>query len=402
MKRIFPFVPFVLLAFVVAACQEDSPTVPTVGDPQFAKPDCEIDSSHPACKDDGDAGGDEDYIATDLETRGERVNTSWAFDVSDDLGDGTVAVSGGGKENPGKFLEAMTWTVTGTDVVDGPVILPLDAPDVQDVFAFGISDDGKYIVGRARGDTDSELGFDLVLPVRWDGGPGELLDPVHPYLQAVALDVNNYGETVGWSRAAEGEPRVATLWDTFGTPTELDSPLGGESAAMDINNDGHVVGASWDPVEGLWHAILWPSDGDPCDLDQGVGSVTQAITDVYDDGTVLVAGDAGSPEAYQPAVWQVQVTDNSCSVVQYWTIGGGDLYAKDVRRVGGGWEAVGNDASSDKSRPMVWRFDGTETTETQLAKDGRAHRINSDGRIAGEAKVRRLDHAMLWTPNPNQ
>ncbi len=54
MKRI---IPFVLLAFVAVGCERDGPTVPVDG-PEFAKgkPNCDVDPSHPSCKDDG--GGD--------------------------------------------------------------------------------------------------------------------------------------------------------------------------------------------------------------------------------------------------------------------------------------------------------------------------------------------------------
>jgi hypothetical protein len=59
-KRI---IPFLLLAFVAVACERDGPTVPVDG-PQFAKgkPNCDIDPSHPSCKD--DSGGEGTVVET--------------------------------------------------------------------------------------------------------------------------------------------------------------------------------------------------------------------------------------------------------------------------------------------------------------------------------------------------
>jgi len=73
--------------------------------------------------------------------------------------------------------------------------------------------------------------------------------------------------------------------------------------------------------------------------------------------------------------------------------------AWDVRPSGAGWEAVGYNESGEEQPPLVWRFDGNEITEIQLANDGRALGINIDGQIAGDATVKRRKHAMLWTPN---
>ena len=392
MKRI---IPFLLLAFVVAACQEDAPTVPTVGDPQFAKPDCEAAPTHPSCKDDGGGGGDENYIATDLETRRGKVGPTWAFDVSDDLGNQTVTVAGGTRVG-NQYLQAMTWTVTGTDIVDGPNLLPLDAT-YQDVFAFGISDNGSYIVGRARESSDTAYAdWVQVSAVRWDGGSGVVLLAVDEYESAIALDVNNSGETVGYSMRDTEPPVVATLWNESGAASPLASPgLEGGSVARGINNQGHVVGASWDGNQ--WHAILWPSTGGYCDLGDGYA---QDITDV-ESGAVLVAGDVGTPEDYQPAVWRIDPSSCSNGVEPPDTITTAppQTSAWDVRPSGAGWEAVGYNESGEDQRAFLWRFDGDEITEIQLANDGRALGINIDGQIAGDAMVKRGKHAMLWTPN---
>jgi probable HAF family extracellular repeat protein len=298
----------------------------------------------------------------------------------------------------------MTWTVTGTDVVDGPNPLPADFPDHPDVFAFGISDNGSYIVGRAQGNTDSDYTtWELYGAVRWTGGmsqfSSQLLDPFGEHTKAVASDVNNSGQAVGKSWGG-GTPLVATVWDGDGTPTSLVSPWGRPSAARGINDQGHVVGASKDDGA-KWRAILWLSGGGYCDLDpQGLGSVAEDITDVDGVGRVLVAGVTGLPDNAQPAVWQMEVTETPC-VLDFWTMGSppqATAYA--VRRTVEGWEAVGYDDYGEGQRAFVWRFDGSGITEIQLAKAGRALGINSSGQIAGNYEAKKKeDHAMLWTPN---
>jgi probable HAF family extracellular repeat protein len=391
MKRI---IPVLLLAFVVAACQEDAPTVPTVGDPQFAKPDCEVDPDHPSCKDGGGGGGggDQDYTATILQT----FATSSGSDVSDVRGDGTVLVAGSSKENLGKYYAAATWTVTEDNAVDGPNPLPMPSELVD---AFGIhvqahgwetNDAGTIVVGYAAGiaQTGNE-----VLPVRWVAGEPDVLERPEGYPKAYATGVNDEGTVVGQGYGDADQPRVTTLWDANGTLTVLPSPFG-DDRAKGINNDGHVVGASWDPEEGQSHAILWPFGGGWCDLDQGGSSYAYQITDEDSDGTVLVAGDSESP--YRATIWKVHVAD--CDVVQFWTVGGPWSAARDVRRVDGDWEAVGTIGDA----PMVWRWDGAETTETRVQREGSATSINSDGRIGGMARVKRSDQAMLWTPKSNQ
>jgi hypothetical protein len=388
MRRI---IPFLLLAFVAVACERDGPTVPVDG-PQFAKGKPDKPPGKP---------GDEDYVATILQTFG----TSVAADLSDDLDGGTVLVVGSSKEKLGTYYAAATWTVSGSGDVDGPNTLPLDNTGLAEVYgvnvqarAYHVSDDGRFIAGYAMG-----IGppANAVLPVRWNEGVDEPLAPAEGHPMGVLSGVNDNAQVVGWSYGAVGD--VPTRWDEFGTATVLPSPLGGDGNARRINNQGYVVGDSRDPLGVSSHAIVWTPDGSYCDLSNGSsGSYGVQITDVQD-GKVLVAGDSGSPEEYQAAVWEVQVTETSCYVVRQWTMGGLNSTAFDVRRVGSGWEAVGIDVSGPRDQPMVWRWDGMgmETTETLVAKEGRATGVNSDGRIVGKAEVKKSDQAMLWTTKSN-
>ena len=55
MRSFLPSVALITAAFLFA-CQDVGPAGPDGLVPQFAKKDCDADSSHPGCKDDGGGG----------------------------------------------------------------------------------------------------------------------------------------------------------------------------------------------------------------------------------------------------------------------------------------------------------------------------------------------------------
>jgi probable HAF family extracellular repeat protein len=104
---------------------------------------------------------------------------------------------------------------------------------------------------------------------------------------AVAMDINNKGEVVGYSTLASGERR-AFRWTVQGGMQELGTLGGSESGALAINNDGVIVGWSdagptgtnafvWTQEDGM---RLLPHVDDP-DL-----SVSHA-TDINDHGQIV-------------------------------------------------------------------------------------------------------------------
>lgn len=91
MKRI---IPFLLLALVAVACKDGGPTVPSV-DPQFAKPDCNVDPNHQSCKDgDGDGpvveSASGDYWMTVYRLPDGPYQNRWAWFDAQRYEDGTV------------------------------------------------------------------------------------------------------------------------------------------------------------------------------------------------------------------------------------------------------------------------------------------------------------------------
>jgi hypothetical protein len=372
MRRLFTSL---LLVCVAAGCQEPNPTAPIPG-PVFAKggkPNCEVDPSHPKCKDGGN--GEDAYTATDLGTVGGKKSWSAAGDISDPTG-GTVVISGVSAAGAKADERAVRWQVNESGDVDGPHLLPV-VGGYSTTFARGISDDGLIIVGYA----DDQ-------PVRWDGPGWGMIElvPYDGYGGGLAFDVNIGGVAVGWSTSGSQIPiRVATLWDGLAPASRLHNPIhpDGVSRARGINNDGIVAGEAWDAGESTSYAVVWRLDGTWCVL--GPGSA-HGLTDVSA-GTILVAGEV---DAALAKVWEVDV--GACAVVE-WDMGASQV-AFDVRATMAGWEAVGMRADA----PMVWTFDGAEVTATQLADDLKARRINQAGEIVGRSKVKGAWHGILWQP----
>jgi hypothetical protein len=328
MKRI---IPLLILAFVIAACQEDGPTVPTDG-PQFAKPTCPSD--HPSCKDGGGGGGGE-YIPTTL---GETKVTSKARDLTEPLGDGSILIAGVSQMANGDPVAAV-WTVSGTDVVASSELPLGDGFAVS--AAIGINDDGSVIVGVGGSGVDVLGHITDEIPVMWtrsgDGWATELLPGYE--VAGWARDVNA-GTIVGTTWHS-GDSK-ATLWDatTGAVVAELlswDPSPYAHSDGKAINSQGYVVGFGTTayPNGPPWHAMLWRPDGSYCDLHEAAGwgedskSIAIGISDVTADGKILVAG--GWRDA---VIWEVNPTDCAITVLQ-------EVPSADAHDVSVNGEAVG-------------------------------------------------------------
>ena len=390
MKRI---IPFLMLAFALAACQDEGPTVPADG-PQFAKPSC---PGHPSCKDgDGDGG---QYTTIDLQSlpirKGPKQTYSTAHDITEPVLDPEgllhVVVVGGSEDWAGGTRWPVVWTGTLGDIGDEP-------PQVltrERGYALGISDDGAVIAGRL-GNTGSRR------PVAWlrlGDGWGEAHNLILPggYFTGKARDVNISGMLAGTTHNASGDT-VATVWESSVDPTPrlLRAPEGSSfiiSRAIGLNNQGWVVGNINVPNEERSSmATLWKPDGTYCSLhptDRGESFATRI--DDERGGTVLVAGQV-MPDM-RPTIWTVNVVTCEFPPVEIVDIWAGT--ALDVRRVeGGGWEAVGADDTSHGGQAAAW----TSSGESELLSDrqGRAFVVNSYGHIVGYREHKGLLRGVLW------
>jgi uncharacterized membrane protein len=263
MKRV---IPLSMLAFALAACQDDGPTsAPTDALRFAATKDCNDPKwqDHPTCTGGGQDGA---YEATDLGTLPGKKNSSRARDLTEPGSAGDPLLVVGMSETADGDTAATVWAVSSDGVVEHLDALPLPS-GFSDASAYGISNGGTVITGYA----DTYVSGELVrLAARWDGAGGWQMTPLPPldgYRGGIALDANDQGQAVGWSTAGNNTitVRVATLW-VDGTATPLASPLGGVSRARAINNEGYIVGEGWDQPATYGHAILWRPNDAPCDL----------------------------------------------------------------------------------------------------------------------------------------
>jgi hypothetical protein len=388
MRTIGKIAPLLLVAFVAVACEEDGPTSPSDGlqlavdcdDPKF--------QDHPKC-----GGGEEppegnQYEAIDLQQTCRRCD-GVAHDVSEPDA-GTLYVVGWDDQPLGSPKVALVWTGTPADIgsVD-PVVLeaPVEPFHYGGSLAAGINDDPPYtIVGEANGWYPS-------VPVVWrpEGGgwaTGEVL-ALGGYDSGFTRDVNNDGMIAG--RLFSESDTVAVVWASpDAEPVPLFTP-GDKSAALGLNNEGDVVGA----VSGT--AALWKAEGHTyCDL-HPAGASESVVWRIEDrvGGNVLIAGRVSG----RPAVWTVDAASCDFTIE---TIAGVPVRqysrALDVRRVEGGWEAVGTFDTRGDVQPVVW-FDNGNSSELLHDKYGNALVINGDGHIVGNRQSKGLSRAVFWRRN---
>ncbi len=208
-----------------------------------------------------------------------------------------------------------------------------------------------------------------------------------------ALDINNHGQIVGWSRVDGGEAH-AVLWDN-GAIQDLGLFKAGEDAyAHKINEAGQIIGGSLAPPSTLPGSfpfsdtcLLWDKGG-ITKLDS-LGHISCRVFDINDKGQVLGISDAAGTSGERSFVWENGVTTDLGS------LGGAVTYASDINNRG---QVVGGTATAAALwRAFVW-LDGT-MTELE-APDGRqttATFINEAGEITGGIAIPNLGwRAALW------
>ena len=77
------------------------------------------------------------------------------------------------------------------------------------------------------------------------------------YTNAMASDINNHGQVVGWTYSADYSQDHAFLWSN-GTMTDLGTLGGKYSGAMGINDKGQVTGSAHIPINN-YHAFFYDS-----------------------------------------------------------------------------------------------------------------------------------------------
>ncbi len=392
-------IPFLLLAFVALGCEEDGPTVPLDG--LALAVDCDKHPDHPKCS--GEEPPEEPpdggvYTAIDLECPYLQCR-GVAHDISEPLGE-VLHVVGWVNRNESPDIPVV-WTGTPADIGSlDPVILepPGIAPEPYYAStAAGINDDPPYtIVGTASERAPKA-------PVVWepDGSGGWEVGRLLALATADsghAADVNNSGMIAG--RLYFGPTGIAVVWPSpDAAPEQLYTPTGDISFARGLNNAGDVVGGV--NRAGVISAVLWTAEGGYCNLHPGgeSSSIAWRIEERLE-SEVLIAGRVSQQ---QPAVWTVDVGEcgPDGNGFTYEPIPGAPagLYSRamDVRRVDGGWEAVGtHDVDRYDVQPIVW-FENGASSELLNEKYGIAFVINSVGQIVGNRLNKGRSQAVLWT-----
>lgn len=204
--------------------------------------------------------------------------------------------------------------------------------------------------------------------------------------QVIAL--NDRGTSVGTTFDATTGNVVsrATAW--YGTTPVLLPELGvnrGE-VALDVNNNGEIVGYSRSLETGFKNALLWDKDG-LHDLGNGGGlsAVASAINDI---GTIV--GATRFEDGSQGTIWQ------NGTVTHIGTLGGTQSVLADVNYLG--W-AVGDSLleGNENWRAILWDGIRVHNLGTLGGQWSSANNIGDDGTVFGSSLTYSgKQHATIW------
>ena len=228
--------------------------------------------------------------------------------------------------------------------------------------AWAINDHGQ-VVGEVDYDgTDSHAFF-------WADGVMTDLGTLGGNSRSAAIDLNNFGQVVGYSGPS------ACLWEdgpAIGTLGGMTSTSGG------VNDFGQVVGYAWLAGNDEGHAFLW-ENGTMTDLGVLPGyEGHSSARDINESGQIVGTSQADSTESH-PFLWDGGVMTDLGS------LGGPEAGAYGINGLG---QVVGGSDLADGStgHPYLWTG-GTMQDLGTLAGYQRsvAHSINSSGRVVGYA-----------------
>jgi probable HAF family extracellular repeat protein len=209
---------------------------------------------------------------------------------------------------------------------------------------------------------------------------------------AEARAVNDAGEVVGWSEAANGAIH-AVLWTKAAT-RDLGTLGGANSCALGINASGQVVGWA-ETATGERHAVRW-DEGDPTDLGMfpGESSVAFAINDAGQEvGLAWPVDTRLTAPVGRAVLWEGRGMTDIGALLDQWGSG-----AQGINERG---EIVGWVVTHDGDRlGFVWSPAGFALLEVRDSSCSSASGINDAGEIAGWADDANVDgarHAILWS-----
>ena len=286
--------------------------------------------------------------------------------------------------------------------------------------AFGMNDLGQ-VVGESetRRGGASEIHAFLWTPSGRDGVKGNPRMKDLGTLGGVesrGTDINNFGQTVGFSTTEDGEVH-AVLWNFYGASlTDLGTLGGSWSEAGAINDAGQVVGVS-ETETGSLHAFLWTpkffgaSQGTMVDLGSldGLDSYGASINNAGQVAGILAApveNPGEEPSGFRAFLWSpTEPHGSEGTMIDLGDLGGSNAIASGINRYG--QIAGASETPEGFIHAFLWMPDqirGMEGTMQDLGTlggpDSFGYAINDQGQVAGDGSIAsdpEIFHAWLWT-----
>jgi probable HAF family extracellular repeat protein len=258
------------------------------------------------------------------------------------------------------------------------------------------------------------------LPAIWTQGTLKPLFPLPRGNNAVAFNVNNRGQVIGYSEngildstcLASGTPFQvyqfeAVIWDRNETPREL-RPLPGDtvSFAFGINEEGQVVGTSGlcsgtalPPTPTGRHAVLWEKDGSPIDLGN-LGGTTGNIAGSINNRGEVVGNSQLADGNIHPFLWTKKTGIHDLGAFP----GAIATIVPCCNTFNNRGEVVGFSIDANFNfRALVWQGKVPMDLNKFLPKNSpwylqAAQSLNDRGQIAGYGTINGETHAFLATP----
>jgi probable HAF family extracellular repeat protein len=302
----------------------------------------------------------------------------------------TAAV--GGQKLTGTTAQNTAYTITDLGTLGGNNSAPSWITNSGDVI--GTSETGQF-------DT---FGNAIVHAFQWQGGVMEDLETLGD-IDSAGLGGNNRGVTVGYNSYNINH---ALLWYQ-GAATDLGTLVGpsGQSQAQLVNNEGQAVGTS-QAADGTIHAVVW-SHGAISDLGTlgGPGSSTSSIGNGINDVGQIV-GDSQEDTISNPLLGFPPFFPTLWDKGSATKLGGEPSYAfaGDAFSINNKGQVVGRIAVADAKERAVghayfWEAGVMRDLGVPAGDDNsEANSLNELGQIVGDAGVGFIfyspDRALLW------
>lgn len=264
------------------------------------------------------------------------------------VGRSVVGLDGGGIRN-----QAFLWSEGTMVALPDPDV----GRDVRSSFAGAINGNGQVAgtIGYVGGGADA---------VVWQSDQTPVLLPAlgsQPTPVAVAVDINDAGQVVGWSRNDAGQ-REATVWEN-GEARGLGLLGGNGTEATAINEAGDIVG-----MRDGRDIVFWPVDGSPQVLGQpGLVeesyAVRSRVEDINDDRRIIgIESDAfvkQFPPETRSWVWQAGTFTELRAPEELISFNYPETSVEAINNTG---QAVG----SVSGRVVLWEISMTTTVEIDI------------------------------------